>query len=44
MSGLDWFLLAVIGAYVSFVLMRKRKKSCCGNCSGCSGCTKSGDF
>lgn len=42
MSGLDWLLLGFIGAYAAFVLLRKKKKSCCGNCSGCSGCTKSG--
>lgn len=42
MSGLDWLLLGVIGAYVAFVLLRKKKKSCCGNCCACSGCTKTG--
>jgi hypothetical protein len=43
MSGLDWLLLGTIGAYAGYVLLRKKKKGCCGNCSGCSGCAKSGD-
>ncbi|MBE6947020.1 MAG: FeoB-associated Cys-rich membrane protein [Ruminococcaceae bacterium] len=38
MALMDWVLLSAIAGYALFVLLRKKKKGCCGDCSQCSGC------
>ncbi len=39
MGGVDWVLLALIGAYTLFAARRLRRK-CGGNCGACRGCTR----
>lgn len=34
----DWLLLAIIGGYCLWLLLRRKKKKCNGNCTGCHGC------
>lgn len=39
MSWLDYLLLALIGGYCAYLLLRRKKKDgCCGDCSRCGGC------
>ena len=39
MSWIDYLLLALIGGYCVYLLLRKKKKDgCCGDCSRCGGC------
>ena len=40
MSWLDYLLLALIGGYCVYLLLRRRRKkdSCSGNCTGCGCC------
>lgn len=38
MSAADWILLALIGAYVLWLLFRPKKKHCSGSCDSCPGC------
>ncbi len=44
MGVMDWILLALIGGYCAWLLLRKKKGSvcggCCGDCRACSGCRK----
>ena len=41
MSWKDYLLLALIGGYCVYLLLRKRKKRrCSGDCAGCSCCKK----
>ena len=38
MSWMDYLLLALIGGYCVYLLLRKKKKDgCCGDCSQCGG-------
>ncbi len=34
----DYVILAALGAYCAWVLLRRKKPGCNGNCSGCTGC------
>ena len=39
MSWMDYLLLALIGGYCAYLLLRRKKKDdCCGDCSRCGGC------
>lgn len=39
MSWLDYLLLALIGGYCAYLLLRRKKEDgCCGDCSRCGGC------
>lgn len=39
MSWIDYLLLALIGGYCAYLLLRRKKKDgCCGDCSRCGGC------
>ena len=40
MSWADWLLLSLVAGWILFILLRRPKRSCCGNCSHCSGCRK----
>lgn len=40
MGVMDWILLLLIALYTGFVLLSKKKNSCCGDCSQCSNCQK----
>ena len=42
MSWADWLLLGLVAGWFLFVLLRPRKKSCCGSCNGCGRCDRYG--
>ena len=40
-TGTEHLLLALIGGYCVYLLLRRKKKDgCCGDCSRCGGCKK----
>ncbi len=38
MRWFDWLILCLVIGYCAYILLRKKKHSCCGDCAQCKGC------